>query len=43
LEFLKDKNIAEEILYDFYIENKIKFDKIQLVISLFGLVNKELI
>jgi len=27
LEFLKDKNIAEEILYDLYIQNKIKFEQ----------------
>jgi hypothetical protein len=26
LEFLKDENIAEEILYDLYIQNKIKFE-----------------
>jgi len=25
--FLKDKNIAEEILYDLYIKNKIKFEQ----------------
>jgi hypothetical protein len=25
--FLKDKNIAEEILYDLYIQNKIKFEQ----------------
>jgi len=25
--FLKDKNIAEEILYDFYIQNKIEFEQ----------------
>jgi hypothetical protein len=25
--FLKDENIAEEILYDLYIQNKIKFEQ----------------
>jgi hypothetical protein len=25
--FLKDENIAEEILYDLYIKNKIKFEQ----------------
>lgn len=25
--FIKDKNIAEEILYELYIENKIKFEQ----------------